>query len=80
MGFVTRIILDSNPNSTGLFAIEQLFIIITPAAYLAFNYILYGRFIVTCVDPKYSLIRPNRVALLFVCSDVITFLVQASSY
>ncbi|KIM74982.1 hypothetical protein PILCRDRAFT_827692 [Piloderma croceum F 1598] len=75
-GFFVRIALDSSPNSVGVFTVEQLFIIVTPAAFLAFNYILYGRFIVNCVDPKYSLIRPNRVARLFVCSDIITFLVQ----
>jgi len=75
-GFFVRIALDSSPNSIGLFAVQQLFIIVTPAAFLAYNYILYGKFIVNCVDPKYSLIRPNRVARLFVCSDIITFLVQ----
>jgi RTA1 like protein len=78
-GFFVRIALDSSPNSVGIFTVEQLFIIVTPAAFLAFNYILYGRFIVNCVDPKYSLIRPNRVARLFVCSDIITFLIQACS-
>jgi len=76
-GFFFRIALDSFPNSVGLFTLEQLFIIVTPAAFLAFNYMLYGRFIVNCVDPKHSLIRPDRVARLFVFSDIITFIVQA---
>jgi len=76
VGFFVRIVLDSTPNSLGVFAIQQLFIVVTPAAFLAYNYILYGRFIVNCVNPKYSLIRPNRVARLFVCSDIVTFLVQ----
>ena len=78
-GFFVRIALTSSPNAIGLFAISQLFIIVTPAGFLAYNYILYGRFIVNCVDPKYSLIRPDRVARIFVCSDIITFLVQACS-
>jgi len=75
-GYFMRIALVSSPNSVGLFSIEQIFIIVTPAAFLAYNYILYGRFIVNCVDPKHSLVRPNRVARIFVGSDIITFLVQ----
>jgi len=75
-GFFVRIVLTSSPNSIGLFAIQQLFIIVTPAAFLAYNYIVYGRFIVKCVDPKCSSIRPDWVARIFVCSDIVTFLVQ----
>jgi hypothetical protein len=75
-GYFMRIALVSSPNSVGLFSIEQIFIIVTPAAFLAYNYILYGRFIVNCVDPKHSSVRPNRVARIFVGSDIITFLVQ----
>jgi hypothetical protein len=76
-GFFIRIALDSVPNSLGVFIIQQLFIITTPAAFLAFNYILYGRFIVNCVSREYSWIRPERVARIFVASDITTFLIQA---
>jgi len=76
-GFFVRIALDSSPNSMALFIVQQLFIITTPAAFLAFNYILYGRFIMNCVSREYSWIRPERVARIFVASDITTFLVQA---
>jgi hypothetical protein len=78
-GFFVRIGLDSSPNSTGIFTVQQLFIVVTPAAFLAFNYILYGRFIVQCVSPQHSFIRPKWVARVFVLSDITTFLVQVRS-
>lgn len=79
-GFFVRIGLDSSPNSTGIFTVQQLFIVVTPAAFLAFNYILYGRFIVECVSPRHSFIRPKWVARVFVISDITTFLVQVRLY
>jgi hypothetical protein len=75
-GFFVRIGLLYSPDSLALFIVQQLFIITTPAAFLAFNYILYGRFIVGCVSREYSWIRPERVARIFVISDITTFLVQ----
>jgi hypothetical protein len=56
--------------------VQQLLTLLPPAAYLAFNYILYGRFIVNCVDRRYSWIKPERVARYFVISDITTFLIQ----
>src|ERR1700726_317629 len=75
-GFFVRIAQVYAPDSLSVFIVQQLFIITTPAAFLAFNYILYGRFIVECVSREYSWIRPDRVARIFVVSDVTTFLVQ----
>jgi hypothetical protein len=78
MGFFLRFVLVSNQNSTGLFIAMQVLILCSPGAFLAFNYILYGRFIVNTVGGKHSLIRPDRVARVFVISDVVTFLIQAT--
>ncbi|KIJ04319.1 hypothetical protein PAXINDRAFT_104229, partial [Paxillus involutus ATCC 200175] len=76
LGLFLRIPTAMSPNSLAIFMVQQLFTILPPAAYLAFNYILYGRFIVTCVHPKYSWIRPEKVAKYFVISDITTFLIQ----
>ncbi|KIJ67477.1 hypothetical protein HYDPIDRAFT_166066 [Hydnomerulius pinastri MD-312] len=76
VGFFMRIAMAIAPNSLPIFMIQQLFILLPPAAFLAFNYILYGRFIVTCVDRRYSWIRPEKVARYFVISDITTFLIQ----
>ena len=68
---------------------RDLCIVLSPATFLAFNYIVYGRLIVAIDDSltntpglraksRYSLIPPRLVGRLFVWSDVITFLIQAS--
>jgi len=77
-GFKLRIGLAANPNSLGIFMAVQLFLICSPGAFLAFNYIVYGRLIRNRVGPQFSLVKPHRVARLFVISDVTSFLIQAS--
>lgn len=76
VGFFMRIPMAMNPNSLPIFMVQQLFTLLPPAAYLAFNYILYGRFVVSCVDRRYSWIKPEKVARYFVISDITTFLIQ----
>ena len=63
------------PDSLGFFAIEQLFIICAPAAFLAFNYIVYGR-LISYIGAEHSIVKPQKVAMIFVISDVSTFLMQ----
>lgn len=76
VGFFMRIPMATNPNSLPIFMVQQLFTLLPPAAFLAFNYILYGHFIVNCVDRRYSWIKPEKVARYFVISDITTFLIQ----
>ncbi|KAF9219570.1 hypothetical protein BS17DRAFT_769922 [Gyrodon lividus] len=76
--FWTRIAMTIYPNSMALFLCSALFILLSPAAFLALNYILYGRFIVTCVHRSHPLIRPERTARKFVISDYSTFLIQGT--
>ena len=76
IGFYLRCDILSHQNSKGLFIAMQVLILCSPGAFLAFNYILYGRFIVSIVGRQHSIIRPDRVARVFVISDVVTFLIQ----
>lgn len=77
LGFFIRIASASSPASLGLYIIQQLTIILSPATFLAFNYIVFGRFIRQPeVGPDHSFVNPDKVARLFVWSDVITFFVQ----
>lgn len=81
LGFVLRIVLamnEENLDSLILFIVTQLTIICAPAAFLAFNYILYGRLLADRVRPEYSIMRPAIVSKVFIISDVTTFLFQAS--
>jgi len=78
LGFFVRIALISNQDSIGVFIGQQLLIILSPASFLAFNYIIYGRLILHCVGREYSFVRPEIVTRLFVISDVVTFFIQVS--
>ena len=88
-GFFLRIPVRTHQASTGLVVPMQIFIIVSPAAFLAFNYLVYGHLIVA-VDGSlvnrpqrraksiYSPIPPRLVKHVFVWSDISTFFVQIS--
>ena len=77
LGFALRYTSKDNQDSIGLFAIQGLFIMCSPAAFLAFNYIVYGR-LISYIGAEHSIMNPQKVAKIFVLSDVFTFLVQVS--
>ena len=78
LGFFFRFALAEKPTSKAIFILEEVFTVVSPAAFLAFNYIGYGRIIHGSVGerPGYSLVKPSRVSTIFVMSDVVTFLMQ----
>ena len=63
-------------TSLGYFIAMDSFIVLPPAAFLAVNYITYGRLIRSCVGREHSFLRPERVGRTFVLSDTLTFLIQ----
>ncbi|KAF9965040.1 hypothetical protein BGZ70_005511 [Mortierella alpina] len=95
VGFFSRLALDPLDVSLGLYIIQSLFVVVSPSAFLAFNYMLYGR-LITAIDPKFgnsdgkapesrmeksrfSFIPPRVVGRTFVWSDIITFFIQMSA-
>ncbi|KZT21567.1 hypothetical protein NEOLEDRAFT_741179 [Neolentinus lepideus HHB14362 ss-1] len=60
--------IKSQENSIAMYTLQYLFVICAPAAFLAFTHILY-----VCVIMS-SVIRHERVARIFVISDISTFL------
>lgn len=87
LGFWLRIALRTNQSSQPIYIVMYLFIVLSPAAFLAFNYILFGRFIAALEGhkpsqvekkSKYSFIPPKKVKAIFVTSDIITFLIQGA--
>lgn len=89
LGYILRILCRSNQQSIPLYATANLFVILAPAAFLAFNYMMYGR-LITVIDgditpqskrtakSRFSLLPPRIFGPLFVWSDVFTFLIQAT--
>ncbi|KAI6130982.1 RTA1 like protein-domain-containing protein [Pisolithus croceorrhizus] len=58
------------------FLIRILLILLSPAAFLAFNYLVYGQFATTCLDPSYSRIPPRKAATWFIISNLVSSLIQ----
>ena len=71
--------VNNHADSQGWLIAQNIFIACAPAAFLAFNYVIFGRLVVQCIGPSHCAIRPNRVAVIFVTSDVLTILVQVGT-
>ncbi|KAJ7505671.1 RTA1 like protein-domain-containing protein [Mycena galericulata] len=80
IGFAVRILVHHSPTSLGLNIVTTLLILLSPCLFLALDYVVLGR-LAGLFGPEVSkgsmLIAPTRVAIIFVSSDVCTFLVQA---
>ncbi|KAJ7615484.1 RTA1 like protein-domain-containing protein [Roridomyces roridus] len=80
IGFVMRIIFSNSPNNLTLYIVEDLFILLSPCAFLATDYVLLARLTSTFdahVISSTLLVRPALIVRIFVWSDVVTFLIQA---
>ncbi|SJX62134.1 uncharacterized protein SRS1_12983 [Sporisorium reilianum f. sp. reilianum] len=53
IGFFVRPSIDPFNVSLGLYILQSMFVVISPAAFLAFNYLLYGRMILA-VDKEFG--------------------------
>ncbi|KAE8211564.1 hypothetical protein CF327_g4706 [Tilletia walkeri] len=85
-GFFVRLVLRSDPGSLVLYIIQDFCIVLSPACYFAFSYILFGRFAYNLQHDvtlpkrkqKITLLNPLLFGRIFILSDVATFLIQAS--
>jgi hypothetical protein len=76
-GYIFRYFSAGTPDSLGLYIGQSLCIILPPSLYAATIYMIFGRLVVFVDSPEASLIRPTRVTKIFVCGDVLAFLMQA---
>lgn len=94
IGYFLKLALDPDNFQLMTYVVQNALVVISPSAFLAFNYMLYGRFI-TAIDPKFdinntkagskmeksrfSFMPPKIVGRTFVWSDIITFLIQMAA-
>lgn len=77
IGFGFRFALHYNPDSLGIYIAEYLLIVLSPCFFIAANYVLLGR-IAREIDCAHQVLLPvRRLTLIFVLSDVSTFIIQA---
>ncbi|KAH7909630.1 RTA1 like protein-domain-containing protein [Hygrophoropsis aurantiaca] len=76
-GFGFRFALHYHPDSTSIFAAEYLLTVLSPCMFIAANYMLLGR-LARHLQCAHLIVVPSRkLAVIFVSSDVTTFLIQA---
>jgi hypothetical protein len=76
-GYVFRYLSAKSPADLGPYIFQSLFIILPPSLYAATIYMIYGRLVLFVNAPEASIIVPTRVTKIFVCGDVLAFLLQA---
>ncbi|KAH6674771.1 RTA1 like protein-domain-containing protein [Halenospora varia] len=77
LGYAARYLSAKSPSKIPLYAAQSLFIILPPSLYAATMYMIFGRLVLFVNNPSASLIRPTRVTKIFVCGDVLAFMLQA---
>ncbi|KAG1872668.1 RTA1-domain-containing protein [Suillus tomentosus] len=77
IGFAFRFALHHSPDSLGIFISEDLMIVLSPCFFIAANYTLLGRLAGEIDCAHHVLLPVKRLTLIFVLSDVTTFVIQA---
>ncbi|KAF8317734.1 RTA1-like protein [Clavulina sp. PMI_390] len=77
-GVALRFVLKHNGSSVGLYAISNSFVVLSPCAFIAANYMMLARLARQIKQAHYLLVGANVLTRVFVCSDVTTFLIQAA--
>ncbi|GMK58928.1 hypothetical protein CspeluHIS016_0603700 [Cutaneotrichosporon spelunceum] len=78
IGLALRIALRKDPHSLGLYISMYMFVVLSPCAFLAADYILLGRMVKHLKASRYLFLNPDKVSWTFVLSDIITFCIQAA--
>ncbi|KAF7292330.1 RTA1-domain-containing protein [Mycena chlorophos] len=77
-GIGTRFGLHTHPESKGIYIIEYLFVVLSPCAFIASEYVLLGRLARYLRCDSLLLVPPRRITIVFISSDITTFLIQAA--
>lgn len=76
-GYVGRALAHSNQDSLGIFILQTLGLLIAPTLFAASIYMILGRLIIFTGGEAMSPIRARWLTKIFVCGDILSFLVQA---
>ncbi|KAL5592438.1 hypothetical protein FOBRF1_013464 [Fusarium oxysporum] len=78
LGYIFRLLSAKDPNNIIFYIHQNMFIILPPSLYAATMYMIYGRIVLFVNSPGSSIINPLHVTKIFVCGDVLAFLMQSS--
>ncbi|CAI7625569.1 unnamed protein product [Penicillium glandicola] len=78
-GYVGRAAAHSSTDSVGVYAIQNVFLLLGPTLFAASIYMTLGRVIRSVHAEKHSLVRINWLTKIFVMGDIVSFLVQGGA-
>ncbi|PPQ91612.1 hypothetical protein CVT25_012793 [Psilocybe cyanescens] len=78
LGLSFRFGLHLHPQSKGIYILEYLLVVLSPCAFIAADYVLLGRLAKHLDADRHLLVTSRRITIVFVGSDVTTFLIQAA--
>ncbi|KAH7337990.1 RTA1 like protein-domain-containing protein [Rhizoctonia solani] len=83
IGLLMRIPFAGNPTGFGLYIIMNLLTVLSPCAFIAtiswiIAYMLLGRLAMHLDADEYLLVKSTKITKLFVTSDIVTLLIQAT--
>jgi len=78
LGIGSRFGLARQPEGKSIYIVEYLFVVLSPCAFIAADYILLGRLARSLDAGKHLVIPPTRIMITFLVSDITTFLIQAA--
>ncbi|KAG6865305.1 hypothetical protein C0991_003607 [Blastosporella zonata] len=77
-GLALRFGLHMHPDSLNLYIVQDMFVVLSPCAFIAADYVLLGRIAAHHGLGKHLLIPARKITRAFVISDISTFLIQAA--
>jgi hypothetical protein len=78
LGIGIRFGLHMQPDSKGLYITEYLFVVLSPCAFIAADYVLLGRLAKHLGVDQHLLVTSRKITRVYITSDVTTFLIQAA--
>lgn len=77
IGYVGRALGHSHMTNIPIYIMMTITLLVAPALFAASIYMVLGRIIVFTRSENLSPIRPSRLTKMFVCGDVLSFLIQS---
>ncbi|TFY55712.1 hypothetical protein EVG20_g9216 [Dentipellis fragilis] len=76
-GLICRWPLHRDPDSRIWYIVQSMFTVLSPCFFIAADYMVLGR-LVRSIDCKQHLrlVSPRRITIIFITSDILTFLIQ----
>jgi hypothetical protein len=77
-GYIARALAHNNQTSLSIYVVQVILLLVAPALFAASIYMVLGRLILVTQGESMAPIRAKWLTKIFVCGDVLSFLVQSA--